>query len=140
MVIFKANHPISRSRSKRRPVSGGNMQRWIFCFVIIILILSQLTVNAIELMYIDTRGYRHFSCSVGRRGAKVAVKDEGNDRFQIRSSIFTGELYLPSATASEKWCTGLMGAARVICGLCEHPQSRGKVEDRKKQLGLNDGQ
>ena len=102
--------------------------------------MSQATVSAIEMMYIDTRGYRHFSCSIGRRGAKVAIKDTGNERFQIRSSLYTGELYLPTATAKEKWCTGMMGAVRVICGLCPHPQSRGKVEDRKKQLGLSDGQ
>ncbi len=116
------------------------MRKILFSVLIVFLTAGYTTVSAIEMMYIDTRGYRHFSCSVGRRGAKVAIKAERGERYQIRSSIYTGELYLPSATAKDKWCTGLMGAARVICGLCPHPQSRGKVEDRKRQLGLDDGQ
>jgi hypothetical protein len=114
------------------------MRKCVIGFLIIFLTMVYSAVSAIELMYIDTRGYRHFSCSVGRRGAKVTIKDKGGERFQIKSSLYTGELYLPSASAKEKWCTGMVGAARVICGLCQHPQSRGKTADRKRQLGLED--
>ena len=115
------------------------MKRWA-CIVLAISMLVgfYVPVFGIDLMYIDTRGFRNYSCGANRRGAKIAIKDIGRDRFQIYSSLYTGIMTLPKETATDKWCTGIMGAVRVLCGLCEHPESRGRREDRKKQLGLVD--
>ncbi len=116
------------------------MKKWIGFVLAFTLIIPPSFVDAVELMYKDTRGYRHFSCGSARRGAKIGIKELRGERFKVLSKPFSGIMHLPSASAKEKWCTGMMGAVRVLCGLCEWPNSKGKFEDRKKQLGLHDAE
>ncbi|MBU2514316.1 hypothetical protein KJ966_23515 [bacterium] len=116
------------------------MKKWIGVVLIFTLVATPSLVDAIELMYIDTRGYRNFSCGSAGRGARIAIKELSGERFQILSKPYSGIMHLPSAIAKEKWCAGMMGAVRIICGLCEAPDSRGRIEDRKKQLGLHDAE
>lgn len=114
------------------------MRRGSVLILIILLIFTPIMVSAIEYMYTDTRGFRHFSCGSSGRGAKVGIKSIGGERFHIIGKPYAGYLHLPSDQIEEKWCTGMMGAVRAICGMCSMPSSRGKVEDTKRKLGLQD--
>ena len=114
------------------------MGRWIFLCLIVFMLAEPLA--AIEMMYTDTRGFRHFSCGASGRGAKIAIKEIGGERFHIISKPYAGYMHLPAAQIKDRWCTGMMGAVRSICGLCSMPNSRGKVEDTKKKLGLEDAE
>ncbi len=109
----------------------------IFAVFIIILVMVWSNLFAIEKLYIDDKGFRHYSCGVDMRGAHIAIKDIGKDRFLVKSSIFGGILSLPKEEMESYWCTGLLGAVRVLCGYCESPTTEGRVEDRRKQLGLH---
>lgn len=116
------------------------MLRLITIFLLLVFTLTPISGIAIDFMYKDTRGFRFYSCGANRRGAKVAIKAIGGDRFQILSKPYSGFMHIPPEVMEERWCTGLMGAVRVICGLCPPPNSLGKVEDRKRQLGLEDAE
>lgn len=116
------------------------MLRRIVSLILILLIAVPSTISAIELMYRDTRGFRHYSCGENRRGARIAVKTLNGDRYQIKSSRYTGILYLPESSDRPSWCTGYMGAVRTICGMCDMPSTMGSIEYKKKQLGLIDAE
>lgn len=116
------------------------MPRRIISIILVSLLLAPYAASAIEMMYRDTRGFRHYTCGSSRRGARVAVKALVGDRYQIRSSRYTGILHLPESSDRPSWCTGFMGAVRSICGLCDMPSDMGSAEYKRKQLGLIDEQ
>lgn len=112
-----------------------NYLKTIICLTFCLLIWGNLF--AINKLYTDTRGFRHYSCGANMRGAHIAVKDLGKDRFRIKSSIYAGILHLPEETAESRWCTGLVGAVRVLCGLCKNPNAQNSLDDKVRRLGLN---
>lgn len=116
------------------------MRRVIILLLTVLVLAAPMVASAIEYMYTDTRGFRHFSCGSSGRGARVGIKSIGGERFHIISKPYAGYLHLPSDQIADQWCTGMMGAVRSICGLCSMPTSRGKVEDAKRKLGLEDAE
>jgi len=113
------------------------MQRWIPVLIVVILLVTVVDLFAQERLYIDDKGYRHYTCGVNMRGAKIQIKDIGRYRYQVRSSLFSGIMELPPDRVENQWCAGMLGAVRTLCGFCKNPNSRGTVEDKAKQLGLN---
>ncbi len=105
--------------------------------ITVIWVMSLNDVFAIDRLYIDDKGFRIYSCGADMRGARIAIKDIGRHRFRVKSSRFAGIMELLPEEAENRWCTGLLGAVRVLCGYCKSPSSAGSVEDKIKQLGLN---
>ena len=116
------------------------MKKWIGCLLAFIIIINPIFVSAIQRTGIDNRGYRIYRCGSKARGARIEIKELRGERFQVISSLFTGILYLPSASATQKRCTGIEGAVRVLCDLCPWPTGETKIERRKRQLGLIDAE
>ena len=117
------------------------MYRSIIIFLLLIFLASSTAeIFAIEKLYTDNRGFRHYSCGANMRGAHIAIKDLGRDRFRVQSSIYGGILSLPKDEAESSWCTGLIGAVRVLCGYCRNPEYEGSREEKIKRLGLHEAE
>lgn len=116
------------------------MKKWIGCLLAFIIFFTPIFASAIERLTVDNRGYRVYRCGSAGRGAKIKIKELRGERFQVISKPFTGILYLPSATATQKRCTGLEGAVQVLCDRCPWPTGETRIERRKRQLGLVDAE
>lgn len=113
------------------------MRQSLWLLVGVMCVASFTGLFAVERLFIDDKGYRHYSCGEKLRGAKIQIKAIGRDRFQVRGSRFSGIMELPADKVENQWCSGLLGAVRILCGECKDPTSRGSVPDKIKQLGLN---
>lgn len=113
------------------------MLRLTIAVFTLLLVTAGTNLFAIDKLYIDDKGFRHYTCGANMRGAQIAIKDIGRNRFRVKSSVYGGILTLDPDEMESKWCTGLLGAVRVLCGYCEKPTTEGRVEDRRKQLGLH---
>jgi hypothetical protein len=113
------------------------MKRSLLLVLGVMWVITRADLFAVERLYIDDKGYRHYSCGENMRGAKIEIKEIGRDRFRVRGSRFAGIMELPADKVENQWCSGLLGAVRILCGECKDPTSHGSVADKIRQLGLN---
>ncbi|MBU3914849.1 hypothetical protein KKA14_04880 [bacterium] len=114
------------------------MKRRLLLGLLFVSFMFPFYVSAIELIYVDNQGFRHYSCGVDKRGGKVSIKPDGKDRYLIRSKKYSGIMVLPESASRNQYCSEIAGAVRIICGDCEMPSEEGALADKKKKLGLYD--
>ena len=96
------------------------------CGALLITFFLSFPVCAVDFMYRDKRGFRHFSCGVAGRGGRVTIKKLRGIRYKVESRRYSGILEVPESDSNQGWCTGIDGAARMICHECPMPTSHQK--------------